>query len=122
MFKSKKQTKIVLEKIFENHGQTDEPRHEKTGFLHMPKQRRRSASLYREADQHLCFPYIVQSLYFLHTKFQASSHLVWLYSRFCVGPGRKPGRPVFSQRGSDDNGRMQDDMPEVSGELKKPQK
>ena len=43
---------------------------------------------------------IVQSLYFLYTKFQASSHLVWLYSLVCVGPGRKPRRPVFSQRGS----------------------
>ena len=43
---------------------------------------------------------IVQSLYFLNPKFQASSHLVWLYSLVCVGPGRKPRRPVFSQRGS----------------------
>ena len=43
---------------------------------------------------------IVQSLYFLNPKFQASSHLLWLYSPVCVGPGRKPRRPVFSQRGS----------------------
>ena len=43
---------------------------------------------------------IVQSLYFPNPKFQASSHLVWLYSLICVGPGRKPRRPVFSQRGS----------------------
>ena len=43
---------------------------------------------------------IGQSLYFLYTKFQASSHPVWLYSLVCVGPGRKPLRPVFSQRGS----------------------
>ena len=42
----------------------------------------------------------VQSLYFLNTKFQASSHLVWSCSLVCVGPGRKPRRPVFSQRGS----------------------
>ena len=36
-----------------------EPRGEKTGFLHMRKQRRRSASLRgnREADQRLCFRY-----------------------------------------------------------------
>ena len=40
--------------------------------------------------------WIVQSLYYLNTKFQASSHLVWLYSLVCVGPGRKPRRPVFS--------------------------
>ena len=43
---------------------------------------------------------IGQSLYFLYAKFQASSHLVWLYSPVCVRPGRKPRRPVFSQRGS----------------------
>ena len=43
---------------------------------------------------------IVQSLFYLNLKFQASSHLVWLYSPVCVGPGRKPRSPVFSQRGS----------------------
>ena len=43
---------------------------------------------------------IVQSLFFLNTKFQVSSHLVWLYSTVCVGPGRRPRRPVFSERGS----------------------
>ena len=55
----------------------------------------------READQRLFFAkWIVQSLYFLNPEFQASSHLVWSYSLVCVGPGRKPRRPVFSQRGS----------------------
>ena len=43
---------------------------------------------------------IEQFLYFIYTKFQASSHLVLLYSLIYVGPGRKPRRPVFSQRGS----------------------
>ena len=43
---------------------------------------------------------IIQSLLFLYTKFQASSHLVKLYSLVYVGPGRKPRRPVFSARGS----------------------
>ena len=38
--------------------------------------------------------------YFLNPKFQASSHLLWLHSPVCVGPGQKPRRPVFSQRGS----------------------
>ena len=33
---------------------------------------------------------IVQSLYYLNTKFQAFSHLLWLYSPVCVGPGQKP--------------------------------
>ena len=42
---------------------------------------------------------IVHSLFFLDPKFQASSHLLSLYSLVCVGPGRKPRRPVFSQRG-----------------------
>ena len=56
----------------------------------------------READQRLCFfaRYIEQSLFYLNPKFQASSHLLWLYRPVCVGPGRKPRRPVFSQRGS----------------------
>ena len=42
---------------------------------------------------------IVQSLYFLNPKFQASSYmyLLLLHSMVCVGPVRKP---VFSQRGS----------------------
>ena len=37
---------------------------------------------------------IVQSLFYLNLKFQASSYLLWLYSPVCVGPGRKPRRPV----------------------------
>ena len=44
--------------------------------------------------------WIGQSPYFLNVKFQASSHLLWLYSPVCVGPGRKSQRQVFSQRGS----------------------
>ena len=43
---------------------------------------------------------IVRSRFCLNPKFQASSHLLWLYSPVCVGPGRKPRRSVFSQRGS----------------------
>ena len=43
---------------------------------------------------------IVQFLYYLNPKFQASSHLLWLYSPICVGSGRKTRRPGFSQRGS----------------------
>ena len=43
---------------------------------------------------------IVQSLYLLNPKFQASNQLLWVYSPVCVGPGQKPRRPVFSQRGS----------------------
>ena len=43
---------------------------------------------------------IVQSLFYLDMKFQGSSHLLRLYSLVCVRPGRKPRRPVFSERGS----------------------
>ena len=44
--------------------------------------------------------WLVRSLFYLNQKFQASSHLQWLYSLVCVRPGRKPRRLVFSQRGS----------------------
>ena len=55
----------------------------------------------READQRLCFRYTDSTIPLLYkSKFQASSHLLWLYSLVCVGPGQKPQRPVFSQRGS----------------------
>ena len=43
---------------------------------------------------------IVHFLFYLYLKFQASCHLLWLYSPVCVGPGRKPRRPGFSQQGS----------------------
>ena len=44
------------------------------------------------ADQRLVFAIrIAQSLYYLNPKFQASNHLLWLYSLVCVKPGRKPG-------------------------------
>ena len=48
----------------------------------------------------VCATRLVQSLYFLNPEFQASSHLLWLYSPVCVRTGRKPRRPVFQQRGS----------------------
>ena len=47
--------------------------------------------------------WIVQSLCYLNPKFQAYSHLLCQYSPVCVGPGRKPRRPVFSERGSNVN-------------------
>ena len=43
---------------------------------------------------------IVQSLYFLNLKFQATRHPLWLYSPVCVRPGWKPRRTVFLRRGS----------------------
>ena len=43
---------------------------------------------------------IVYFLFYLNPKFQASSSFLRLYRPVCVGPGRKPRRPVFSRRGS----------------------
>ena len=45
---------------------------------------------------------IVQFLFYLNLKFQASSSFLSLYRPVCVGPGRKPRRAVFSCRGSND--------------------
>ena len=56
--------------------------------------------LHAVANQHFCFRNIVQFLYFLNPKFQASNYLLWLYSLICVGPGWKPRRQFFSGRGS----------------------
>ena len=39
-------------------------------------------------------------------KFQASSLFLWLYGLVCVGPGRKPRRPVFSERGSNNRNQI----------------
>ena len=43
---------------------------------------------------------IVQFLFFLNSKFQASNNPLCLYRAVCVGPGRKPRRPVFSRHSS----------------------
>ena len=43
---------------------------------------------------------IVQFLFYLNPKFQASSSFLSLYRPVCVGPGRKPRRLVFSRRGT----------------------
>ena len=48
----------------------------------------------READQCLCFHYIDRTIPLL-SKYEISSHLVWLNNLVCVGPGQKPRRPVF---------------------------
>ena len=61
---------------------------------------------------------IVPSLFYLNPKFQASSHLLWLYSPVCVRPGCKPQRPVFSQRGSNILGPVnQTDSPLIQEQL-----
>ena len=47
-----------------------------------------------KADQRLCFRYTDSTIPKLpeNPKFQASSHLLWLYSPVCVRPGRTRGR------------------------------
>ena len=52
------------------------------------------------ADQRLFFfaIRIVQYLYYLNPKFQASSHLLWLSDRFVSDLVGKPRRPVFSHK------------------------
>ena len=57
----------------------NELHHEKTGFLHMRKQRCRSAVQYGTADQCPCFAkQIVQFLFYLGLNFQASRILLRL--------------------------------------------
>ena len=53
----------------------------------------RSNSLLSKSE----IPLLSKSLFYLNPKFQASSLPLWVY---CVRPGRKPRRPVFSQRDS----------------------
>ena len=81
---------------------TNEPRREKTGFFAYAKTKTQiSFAVTAKLISVFVFPIrIVQSLYFLNPKFQASSYLLWLYSLVCVVPGWKPRRPVFSQGGS----------------------
>ena len=67
-----------------------EPCREKTGF--MPMQKLISACVFATR--------IVQRLLFLNPKFQVSSRFLRLYRPVCVGPDRKPRRPVFSCHGS----------------------
>ena len=69
----------------------------------MRKQRRRSAQrlCFRHTDSEIPLSSLSTKLHnYVNPKFQSSSHLLRRYSSVCVGPGRKPRRPVFSQRGS----------------------
>ena len=51
------------------------------------------------SDQRLCFRYKDSTIPLL-PKFQASNHILCLYSAVCVGLGRKLRRQVLSRRGS----------------------
>ena len=53
----------------------------------------------READQRLRFRYLDSAIPLLpNPKFQASSHILWLYSPVCVGPGRSPKTSFLIRR------------------------
>ena len=79
-----------------------EPRHEKTGFFAYAKTKTQ-ISFMVTAKLISAFVFatrIVQFLFYLNSKFQDSSHLLWPYSPVSVGPGQKPRRSAFSERGS----------------------
>ena len=66
-----------------------EPPHGKTNNLHMRKQRRRSVTA-KLISAFVFATWIVQSLFYLYPKFQASSTFLCLCILVCVGPVRKP--------------------------------
>ena len=83
---------------------SDHSRNPKDSFLmaHMSGVKRKPAFCTHEnkdADQLPVIHYSNStSLFFINPKFQASRHILWLYSPVCVRPGQKPRRPGFSQR------------------------
>ena len=66
------------------------PRHEKTISYAKTKTQISFAVTTKLISAFVFATWIVQSLYFLNPKFQASCHLLWLYSLDYVGPGLKP--------------------------------
>ena len=70
----------------------NEPPHGKTNNLHRPKQRRRSsfAVTAKLISAFVFATRIVQFLFYLNPKFQASCYFLCLYSLVCVEPVRKP--------------------------------
>ena len=90
---------------WDNLKEINEPRYEKTVFFSYAKTKTQisCAVTAQLISAFVLAIRIVQSIYFLNPKFQASSHLLWLYSLVCARPGRKPRRPVFSERGSNVN-------------------
>ena len=77
-----------------------EPCYEKTGFFAYAKTKTQiscavTAQLIRDF---VLATRLVQSLYFLNLKLQGSSYRLWFYSLVCVGPGRKPRRPIHSHK------------------------
>ena len=84
-----------------------EPRHEKTRFLPMRKQRRRLASQLVTAKLISAFVFatrIVQFLpCYLYPNYQV---LLRLFRPVCVKPGRKPRRPVFPRQDLKEAGKV----------------
>ena len=74
---------LCLTNVMRKHAFLHTMHHEKTRFLPMRKQRRRSAPLFFTTR-------IVQFLYLLNPKFPASSQFLCFYSSVCVGPVPKP--------------------------------
>ena len=74
-----------------------EPCHEKTGFLHNVKTKPQIGCS-QLIGAFVFHTWIV--LFFLNLKFQNSSNLPLLHRLFCLAPGQKPQRPVFSRHGS----------------------
>ena len=62
----------------------------------------------READQRLCFRYLDSTIPLLpkYKNFKSLAIFCCCHSSVCVGPGRKPWRPVFWRRGSYNAGGM----------------
>ena len=76
-----------------------EPPHHKTSNLYMCQNKDTGQLCSVTAQVISAFVFltqIVQSLFYLNTKFQASSLLEWLYRPVCVRPGPKPKLLVCS--------------------------
>ena len=69
---------------------TFDPHHEKTCFLHMQNKGADQLLCNHAADQHLCFRYLESTIPLLSKSKIFCSHLLWLYSLVCSGPGRNP--------------------------------
>ena len=84
------------------HGHIFEPSHEKNNNLHYAKTKTQiSCAVTAQLISAFVFATrIVEFLFYLYTKFQASSFILSLYRLVCVGPGRKPKLLVFPCTGS----------------------
>ena len=72
-----------------------EPRCEKTGFCICQNKDADQLVTAKLISAFVFATRIVQSLYFLNPKIQASSHLLLLYSLVCIGPGQKTPKTGF---------------------------